>query len=163
MRIEEKMRVSHVTRWQIVRTAREQTLAEHLYRVWLLVREFGPRVGLTPDEMRHAENFALLHDLPEVKTGDIATPVKSMLPPLDHIESAFSHEHLDAMAACNRKSLKLVKLCDLIEAVCFLAIEGMGQHAMEVEEEIYERIRKIIIDEDWLCIGTDVEDLIGGH
>ena len=110
MQIDEKMRVAHVKRWQIVRTAREQTLAEHLYRVWLLVRELGPLVGLTPDEVRAAENFALLHDLPEIKTGDIATPVKSMLPPLDHIESAFSHEHLDAMAACTRKSLKLVKL-----------------------------------------------------
>lgn len=163
MQINEKMRVSHVKRWQIVRTAREQTLAEHLYRVWLLVREFGPRVGLNPDEVRAAENFALLHDLPEIKTGDIATPVKSMLPPLDHIESAFSHEHLDAMASCTRKSLKLVKLCDLIEAASFLSVEAMGQHAMQVEDEIVERIRKILVDEDWGHIYSDVEFLIGSQ
>lgn len=163
MLIDEKMRVSHVKRWQIVRTAREQTLAEHLYRVWLLVREFGPRVGLSPDEVRAAENFALLHDLPEIKTGDIATPVKSMLPPLDHIESAFSHEHLDAMASCTRKSLKLVKLCDLIEAATFLAVEAVGQHAMQVGDEIGERIRKILIDENWGHIHSDVEFLIGSQ
>lgn len=160
MQINEKMRVSHVKRWQIVRTAREQTLAEHLYRVWLLVREFGPRVGLTPDEVRAAENFALLHDLPEVKTGDIATPVKSMLPPLDHIESAFSHEHLDAMAACTRKSLKLVKLCDLIEAAAFLQVEAVGQHALSVLVDIEGRVEKIINDEGWLSIASDVEYLV---
>ena len=160
MQIDEKMRVSHVTRWQIVRTARHQTLAEHLYRVWLLVREFGPKVGLTPDEVRCAENFALLHDLPEIKTGDIATPVKSMLPPLDHIEAQYSHEHLDAMAACNRKSLKLVKLCDLIEAACFLAVEAMGQHAVKVRDEIRGRIDKILVDEEWAHIGTQVRYLI---
>lgn len=163
MQIDEKMRVSHVKRWQIVRTAREQTLAEHLYRVWLLVREFGPLVGLTPDEVKAAENFALLHDLPEVKTGDIATPVKSMLPPLDHIESAFSHEHLDAMATCTRKSLKLVKLCDLIEAVCFLSVEGMGNHAFEVEVEIYERIHRMLVDEEWLHLSAHVDALIGSQ
>lgn len=160
MQIDEKMRVSHVSRWQIVRTARTQTLAEHLYRVWLLVREFGPRARLTPEEQKAAEEFALLHDLPEVKTGDIATPVKSMLPPLDHIEGQYSHEYLDAMAACNRKSLRLVKLCDLVEALCFLSIEAMGQHAMEVEEGIYERVRQILVSEGWEHLGPVIDHLI---
>lgn len=131
-----------------------------MYRVWLLVREFGPQVGLTPDEMRHAENFALLHDLPEVKTGDIATPVKSMLPSLDHIEAQYSHEHLDAMAACTKKSLRLVKLCDLVEALCFLSIEAMGLHAMEVEEGIYERVRQILMSEEWQHLAPAIDHLI---
>lgn len=149
MLIDEQMRVAHVNRWQIVRTAREQTLAEHLYRVFLIVRHFGPQIGLTPEDQRCAENFALLHDLPEVKTGDIASPVKSMLPSLESIEAEYSRDHLDAMAACSRSALKLVKMADLVEAVCFLAVEGMGQHAADVHDEIYNRVLNIIKNENW--------------
>lgn len=160
MRIEDQMRVAHVTRWQIVRTARPQTLAEHLYRVFLLVREFGPKVGLTPSEVKAAEEFALMHDLPEIMTGDIASPVKSMLPPLDEIEARYSRQHLDAMAACSKKALKLVKMCDLIEAAVFLVVEGMGHHAYEVETSIVTRIGEIIVTEGWHSIATDVHQLL---
>jgi len=160
MRIEDLMRVSHVKRWQIVRVGREQTLAEHLYRVFLLVREFGPKVGLTSEDQSAAEQFALVHDLPEIMTGDVASPVKSMLPPIDHIEATFTRQHIDAMAACTRKSLKLVKLCDLIEAAVFLEVEGIGQHASDVEDSIIEKIKEIIAAEGWNDISQSVADLI---
>lgn len=160
MRINDLMRVSHVTRWQIVRVAREQTLAEHLYRVFLLVREFGPRVGLTVEEVKAAEEFALVHDLPEIMTGDIASPVKSMLPPLDHIEAQFTRQHINAMAGCTRKSLKLVKMCDLIEAAVFLSVEGMGQHAYEAEKSIIIKIGEMIATEEWGIILPQVHELL---
>lgn len=160
MLIKDLMRVSHVKRWQIVRVAREQTLAEHLYRVFLLVREFGPKVGLTPEEVKSAEEFALVHDLPEIMTGDIASPVKSQLPPLDHIEAQFSRQHIEAMAACNRKSLKLVKLCDLIEAAIFLEVEGMGLHANNVESEILNKIVEITDSNGWQNITGDIHELL---
>ena len=157
MLIEDQMRVAHVNRWQIVRTAREQTLAEHLYRVFLIVRHFGPQVGLDPEDQKAAENFALLHDLPEVKTGDIASPVKSMLPSLESIEAEYSRDHLDAMAACTRTALKLVKMADLVEAVCFLSVEGMGTHAAEVHNEIYNRVLNMIKNENWPIMSEIIE------
>lgn len=160
MQIKDLMRVSHVKRWQIVRVGREQTLAEHLYRVFLLVREFGPLVGLTPEEVKAAEEFALVHDLPEIMTGDIASPVKSHLPPLDHIEATFTRQHIDAMAACTRKSLKLVKLCDLIEAAVFLEVEGIGQHAYEVEKEIVTKIVEMADSQGWSHVLNNIHDLL---
>lgn len=160
MRINDLMRVSHVKRWQIVRVGREQTLAEHLYRVWLLVREFGPKVGMTLEEQVSAENLALVHDLPEIKTGDIASPVKSRLPSLFGIEDSFCPQYAQARCNCTAKSRQLVKMCDLIEAAVFLEVEGIGRHANDIEAEILNKIVEIADSNKWSHILNDVHELL---
>lgn len=160
MQIETRLRASHVKRWGIVRVARQQNIAEHMYRVWLLVREFGPIVGLDDEQQRAAEFFALVHDLPEVETGDIATPVKSKLPPLESIEAAYCQEHAAASLACSPETLRLVKLCDLIEAAVFLSIEGMGRHAYEVETSIKKRIADELITNGWEIMAPRLYELM---
>ena len=64
------------------------------------------------------------------------------------------------MAACTRQSLKLVKLCDLIEAISFLEVEGMGVHAQEVGDKIAAQIGTMIANEGWGHILNEVHDLL---
>src|SRR4051812_7836410 len=74
--LEERLRCSHVKRWQIVRVAREQNEAEHLYQVRVLTLAFAGVVGFTDQDLLLAERWALEHDVPEVITGDLNTKFK---------------------------------------------------------------------------------------
>ena len=72
MNLRTKMRVGDVTRFHIVRTHRAQTLAEHLYKTWLLVDELWTACALPEAQLSQARNWALRHDLPEILTGDMS-------------------------------------------------------------------------------------------
>lgn len=151
----ERLRTAHVTRWQIVRTIRTQTLAEHLYLVWAITREFARAAGLSEEDCRLAEEWALQHDVPEVKTGDLATPVKRAMreavphdDPLRRIELAMSDSYaaLYAKVKERRWVRDVVKLADIFEALNFLAVEGIGEHAYEVEENLHEAFHNLLTE-----------------
>ena len=141
--LEQKMRTGHVKRWQIVRVAREQTIAEHMYRVYHIAVELAGMMNLSPARMLNVQNWALLYDLPEVVTGDIATPTKRAMrqavpdqDPVRHIELSLDRGYRDLYLGLKESDpvvLDIVKLADLLEAVNFLMVEGMGKHAEEVE------------------------------
>lgn len=139
----ERMRTAHVNRWQIVRTARQQTLAEHLYLVRVLTVAFCRAAHLSEVETQLAEQWALEHDVPEVKTGDINTPIKDAVrravpegDPIKTIELSMSSSYADLY---NRVKTdwphlrQIVKLADIVEAISFITIEGLGAHAREAE------------------------------
>lgn len=148
----ERMRTSHVSRWQVVRTARQQTLAEHLYLVRVITLEFCNLLGLHPEDRAIAEQWALEHDVPEVRTGDLATPVKAAMreavphdDPIRRIELSYS----DSYAALYGRVKEgyphvraMVKMADTLEAVMFLDIEGMGVHAKVVKQELWSAFKE---------------------
>lgn len=151
------MRSGHVKRWQIVRVAREQTIAEHMYRVWLITCMICAAVKVPPDYLARACRWALVHDLPEVITGDIATPTKKAMrehlkvdDPMRRIELSLSDNYAGAWAESKEKldgwppPYDVVKLADMIEAHCFLACEGMGNHATEVRDGIRAGITRAV-------------------
>lgn len=149
----ERLRTGHVKRWQIVRVAREQTLAEHLYLVRVITLRAGKEGGFSVDEVQLAEQWALEHDVPELKTGDLATPFKAMMreaiphdDPVRRIELGLSdhYAHLYSIVKEHDPVRKLVKAADLIEAVHFLTIEGMGTHAQEVKERLWKSFTDLI-------------------
>ena len=137
------LRASHIKRWGIVRTADTQTIAEHLYRVWTLVRLWGPAVGLDEVQQRAAEDWALLHDLPEIRTGDAPTPHKTpeIKKWLSQVEAEISPE---AHAAEHRIAGTMVgdfcKFCDTAEAILYLRVNGLGQHARDVADLLEEQM-----------------------
>jgi hypothetical protein len=165
------MRTGHVKRWQIVRTAREQTLAEHLYRVWVIT-QFICRAIDAPREVSDVANlWALIHDVPEVITGDIATPAKEAMrravpdqDPIKNIELGLSRAYRDTWTSSKIVSVlwpgptayEIVKLADMIEAQCFMSCEAQGDHAREVSEaqankvvEMYDGYKVRYPDLDW--------------
>jgi 5'-deoxynucleotidase len=156
----ERLRTGHVKRWQIVRVAREQTLAEHLYLVRVIVLAIAEAAGFTPEETRLAEQWALEHDVPELKTGDLATPFKAMMreaiphdDPIRRIELGLSDSYAELYAEVKKQDPVrcLVKMADLIEAVHFLSIEGLGTHAKEVQLRL------------WSALGTLLDKSVERH
>jgi len=131
----ELLRASHITRWGIVQTAVRQNIAEHMYRVWILVKQWGPLVELTADEQFLAERLALMHDLPEIRTGDAPTPHKTtkLKAHLAQIEAEIYPELRALEEQAPPKVLALVKHCDTAEAVLFLEVNGLGKHAADVK------------------------------
>jgi len=133
--------LADIKRWSIVRTIRSQSVAEHSYYVALMVprllREYGVE---DPKILLHAVEYALMHDMNEVLTGDIATPIKKRLQPdvFDNMSIEFgmkpAHPGELVMAA--------IKVADLFEAAAFLAEEiaiGNGR-VVDVQRVIKKKL-----------------------
>lgn len=147
------LRANDVKRWQIVATLRPQSVAEHTYGVIVLAMELVNRIHWgqrtyreLEDAIRYRETMnavlraALVHDMPEVITGDIPTPVKDVLDirgKIETIESSISFSDL-VSGDFQPEVLEIVKQADLVEAVWF-----MHQHRAHTEhaQVVYERLR----------------------
>lgn len=138
----EFLRASHISRWGIVQTAVRQNIAEHMYRVWLLVKQWGPLVRLTADEQFLAERLALIHDLPEIRTGDAPTPHKTadLKAHLAQVELMIYPELRELEEQASASVLAMVKHCDTAEAVLFLEVNGLGFHARSVKELLRQQM-----------------------
>lgn len=141
----EFLRASHISRWGIVATSKQQSIAEHMYRVWILCNTWGAGL-LSAEEQRDALDLALMHDLPEIRTGDNPTPHKSA--EVKAILSEIEARILPALAALegriSKRTKEFVKYCDTAEAVFFLRVHGVGEHARSVmdllEVQMMERL-----------------------
>jgi len=124
------MKAQYVTRWGIVNTTKQQSIAEHSFLVWVLVKEWGPHV-LTDNELLCAKELALTHDLAEIRTGDAPTPHKTpeVKAHLDKVE-----QEIYQQIPVSDRVKQLVKFCDTAESVLFLKLYGQGRHAEEVRE-----------------------------
>ena len=134
MNIEELMRVGHVKRWHIVRVGREQTISEHMHRVWLICREIGLGMNLDGQETKALEEAALHHDIPEIIMGDIPSPTKQRIEEdTDCLEGMERECGYGASFKLNSRLACILKMADLMEAIHFLREEGIGKHASQVQ------------------------------
>ena len=131
------LKSSYISRWGIVSVSKEQSIAEHMYRVWILVRQWGPLVSLTHSEQAVAEELALTHDLAEIRTGDCPTPFKT--PAVKEALTELEQSIYPELPASGR-SKQFVKFCDTAESVLFLRMHGVGKHAHEVQELLAQQM-----------------------
>jgi hypothetical protein len=131
------LKSQYVSRWGIVCTAREQSIGQHMYNVWILVRQWGPMVLDAGPEQQIAEELALTHDLAEIRTGDCPTPFKTpdMKQALHEMEISI-YQPVPASPAVK----DFVKFCDTAESILFLKLYGLGRHAYEVRELLCEQM-----------------------
>tara|TARA_R100001594_G_scaffold33685_6_gene62462 strand:+ start:6053 stop:6604 length:552 start_codon:yes stop_codon:yes gene_type:complete len=116
--------LSHVPRWAIIRTIREQNVAEHSYFVAVYAKEIAEFVNLDQSEYPMLVWVALMHDIDEMVTGDIPTPSKERHLYIQQHQISrdvgvdFSPDvHLSIAAH------KILKIADCFEAVMFLMDE----------------------------------------
>lgn len=141
--IAEQLRASHVTRWHIVQTARKQSLAEHLFNVCVLSVDLAGRIKW-PGIYHHSEKLALMdwalrHDLIEVRTGDIPTPFKKVLKAtygddvMHKAESSIDNNQSGlARLVAGTEIESIVKMADMIDAIQFVTDCGIGLHSKAV-------------------------------
>lgn len=154
--INEKLRTGHVKRWQIVRVAREQTIAEHMYLVAMITDHICRGMGLDVAHINIAREWAMIHDIPEVITGDIATPTKEAMrravPDSDPVKRIELELDIHYKIVYNRVKNKypiikdIVKIADVIEAINFLNHEGIGKHANEVRDGLMATVSGMLTD-----------------
>lgn len=154
-------RTGHVTRWHMVRTSREQNLAEHQYLVTMYAREIADKVlnNYTDTDRLNLITWCLEHDTPEILTGDIPTPAKRRLQetfkegedPLEDLEDSIaSKNYREAKKLVHGTRLEIVtKLADLIDGVTFIHIEGVTEHSDVIESKLRASFYKVI------CIGKE--------
>lgn len=136
--------LSHVPRWTIIATSRQQSVAEHSYRVAVIaqfivdrIKNINDRNGMT------LLRWAIMHDGPEAKTGDVPTPFKRMLNEAGgydvHEAKACGWYSLEkGMVPAVKKSI--VSLADTVEAISFISKWGIGEMAKRITDEMKKRL-----------------------
>jgi 5'-deoxynucleotidase YfbR-like HD superfamily hydrolase len=145
--LEDKLRCQHVARWQTVRVARVQNVAEHSWAVAVLAEHIlteatsGDQSDL---DMLALYKWSLHHDVLEVVTGDLNTLIKIKMrlifgeASIDSVESEVCEDYTK-LKACTPPLIKdIVKMADLIEAHRFLKLESIGSHSHNVANKILE-------------------------
>lgn len=137
-------------RWQIVKVARTQSIAEHSFMVAMLVERLCHLLHLGNDDTLRAIRYALHHDLPEVYTGDLPTPLKSLGG--GAVKEAISD--FESVVELNDRPLmdddpfitSIIKAADLIESVLFLRDNAMTDHGKRIKANIMDRIQSMVND-----------------
>lgn len=141
--LSEQLRAAHVRRWHIVQVAREQTLAEHLFCVAVIAGALANRMkwyeALSHSTRLQLLNWALWHDMMEVRTGDMPTPFKKALEQVagegvvEKAEELIDHDAMGMHRQVRGTVVEaVVKMADLLEAIKFLSENAIGRHAFDV-------------------------------
>lgn len=142
--------VGHVKRWHMVRVLREQTLGEHLARVQLIAMDVIDEYDPHNDALRLCTmQWALWHDMPEVVTGDVSPPYKSMLREKDHcilrnIDESVDERFKSLSNESGEIAQTIVKFADMAEAVHFLSEDGFGRRTDEIKRNIDYGVKSLL-------------------
>lgn len=199
LNIRDILRAQDVTRWQIVR-AKKQSVAEHTFAVQAIIMRLVPelmatrsiqaRAGFDEEFLCQCIQGAFWHDVPEVITGDIASPVKRLIrtdgdiSPLDYLEERIDPAFTEKYANASPMVKVVIKIADLMEMIYHLNEYGdrrQNSHSWRVCEGLrnafYEYVHKCREDfpaYDWeVCHSflakmldpsqeTDIDSIVNG-
>lgn len=164
----EKLRTAHTKRWQIVNVGRIQNVAEHSFLVQLIAIEVSRACGFSnpkggpfnTEKEYQIMRWAMWHDMVEMKTGDINTPVKAVIKKavgdsgIETLERSYSAEYANISDDTWPIIKGIVKLADYMEALNFLNDEAKGVHAQSVKKTIQGQMMAQLHD-----ISTDFPSL----
>ncbi len=153
LNLSQRMRCAHVMRWHMVRTYRQQTLAEHMALTQLVALEVVDRCYPNDKDMRLAVmEWALWHDMPEVVTGDVATPLKGLLAKsgnpclIKNIEKGVDDRFAQLSLTTKEIPKLIITFADLFEAIHFIHEEGSGVRSQAIERHLMERMVALIAE-----------------
>ena len=159
--------LSHVPRWSIVPHIGHQFVADHSFRVAIILLELCQRLDFELDA--NGLIWALVHDGPEAWTGDISGPFKP--PNSDAHVTPWWH---NIKRSISPTTLALVKLCDLIEGATWISKWGVGHQAAHAARHVkglaLEKAREVaplvgygpgVMEPIVVKLIADIEDEIG--
>ncbi len=138
------MRQTHIKRWGIVPMKREQSLAEHSFRVWCLALALYDTLIPIPHNSFERESvgtWALLHDAEEIWTGDLPSTFKRKLEEdfgkevMKDLKMDVLQKHVPELAGQMRGiegtfAACIVKIADAVEQVAYYRKFGYEQGAV---------------------------------
>lgn len=132
--------LAFVPRWTITRNIRNQNVAEHSFFVALWAMRIATEMGWDSHDINCLVEWALTHDMREIFSGDQPSPYKAalgdkaevadfdhMIPePYHRLEGRWRSEMV------KDKAKVILKICDLMEALAFIAEEkSMGNTTLQ--------------------------------
>ena len=158
MRLTDLLALSHAPRWTTVAHSRPQSVADHTFRVMVILDELGRRLG-KPVSLAVLSR-AMFHDGAEALTGDIPGDFKEKLAGgLDDAEKSMAPWLAD-LPRLTEEEARLLKLADRIETFTFIHNFGVGPHAARVTEWCRQRMAALIPKEEWPIVRSLVQDII---
>lgn len=160
-------RMPLIKRWQIIRTRRSQSIAEHSYLVSIIATallDILPDHILTDKLRLYVVQKALKHDAGEIYTGDIPSPIRAVvksvlletskaglqiLPPFFVSEFLEPDDQIDAGGCLHNEPLGdiVVDMADLLEAWIFTIYECVDPNLefilADLEKSLDERIERL--------------------
>ncbi len=129
--------LQHVPRWGIIRTIRQQSVAEHSYYVALYATYIAKELKMRQQDINWITQYALTHDFEEMISGDIPTPYKQHLKVMnDSIFKQTKEASLSVQAnqtTLEKYCIEVIKVADLFEACMYLSDEvEMGNNTVDV-------------------------------
>ncbi len=146
------MNLSNIKRWGIIDMSREQSVAEHSYNVAMISSYLINHINTSTfdaDLLKcQTVSWALVHDLPEILSGDIPTPMKSYLK--DSIskmeEEKFPKWHQFKETIEGTLVQKIVKVADFVDAIQFAKRYCIDERKSEIIEEMVIKMESAIED-----------------
>ena len=139
--VQDALRAQHTKRWTLVNTAKDQSIAEHMFNVAMIARHICAKAGIHGDEQNQITMAALLHDIDEVVTGDIPAPTKGRIrhqlgKDVNDLEVTVDLHH----KGNNNGSVieTIIKYADYIESIWFIDENGIGRHAGRVGRDLVD-------------------------
>ncbi len=159
LNIQDILRAEDVKRWTIVNVTRPQSLAEHTFNVIAISRDLCSRLGIGDIQVM---KYAFDHDLDEILTGDIPTPAKEMM----KIRDCYVGKSREA---CSALDIAIVKVSDVIEAIRYVNINGLGRHSSQVVDYLVDKLNtkihlsSIVHPNFERCVGELINDIENGE
>lgn len=165
----ELARTSHIKRWTIINTTKEQNLAEHQYNVTVIGLALGKAAGINAPS-NHFILALMFHDSAEIRTGDIPTPGKEFIKKaagerggVDIFKAIDSvvmprtpYTPAAPMAEFSDVAKSIIKLADLIEAAWWIGENGAGHHARTVADKCWRAVEDFVHKHDMYDIANPV-------
>lgn len=147
LNLKDVYRATDVNRWGIVKVARNQSIAEHSFQVAMIASRICDLLGEHQCFKDGVVWLALTHDLTEVLTGDLASPLKPLLGAEAQARLKSFEQGITILGQAQKhgpsKAQRVVKAADLIEAIAFLDQNAMTSHGEWVKnklvDDLYER------------------------
>ncbi len=165
---EQVMRLSNVKRWGIIEMSRQQTVAEHSFNVAIISDAICQRAELSPTIVSNVLSWALAHDLPEVVTGDVPSPLKHYAPEtFKNLEAEMFPYWRDLEIGIEKERYDLIpKVADYIDAIQFAQKFCVDKRKDSIVSEMIVRYRLAVekmslhydnwkmVDPSWLDLRT---------
>lgn len=121
------MKLSSIKRWQIIEMSKEQSVAEHSYNVTMISIALINGMDLrNPSYIEKTSirqeviGWGLCHDLTELFTGDIPSPIKSRLKcPIDNLEANLFPMWSRENGNLTHLARGIIKIADYMDAIQF--------------------------------------------
>lgn len=126
MNIRQHLLLQEVQRYPISYVNRPQSVAEHSYNV-LLIAMWLVEDSDDIDLRREVMEYAIVHDMEEVRTGDIPSPFKRDL----RLRCPDVVKYLDGEHFVLPEVRAIVKLADCIEAIYYIQEFGGSRYTMD--------------------------------